>query len=270
MYLKFTAISLLLSILLLSCEKDNEVSPDKRLRNCAIEYLYFEDNHLFRNNDYSFPAADALELKVRFKYKGEDIIKSIGGFLPVPDGTNFSNLIFKSEAYDSIVHQPNTTKVYTKPEVEYIWDDDPSNPIIYKTNKNNRLQKVIRRDSTTCNYVYSDDLIIEKDSENNIRRKFYFENNNLIKVETEDTNSEGVVDYRKEILFQDYDNKPNPLQNKYHILGAFYRAFSENNYEDIQVYEYERRDGEMKVTTDYWYEMPIDYDDGYPKFGDYL
>ncbi|MCF8307981.1 MAG: hypothetical protein K9I68_03135 [Bacteroidales bacterium] len=270
MYLKLTALFLLISMLLPSCEENSEISPDKKLQNCAIDYLYFKDNHLFRGRDYGFPAAEPLELKVRFEYENGKIVKSTGGFLPVPDGMDLTKLIFSSDLYDSIVHQNNTLKVYTKPEVEYVLDDEPSNPIIYKTDKNNRLQKVIRRDSTICNYFYRDNLIIEKDSENNIRRKFYFENNNLVKVETEDTNSEGVVDYRKKILFQDYDNNPNPLKNKYHILGAFYRAFSENNYEDIQVYEYERRDGEMKVTTDYWYEIPIDYDDGYPKFGDYL
>jgi len=39
---------------------------------------------------------------------------------------------------------------------------------------------------------------------------------------------------KEEIIFQDYDQKPNPFKNMYHVTGAFYRAFSKNNYTRYQ------------------------------------
>lgn len=77
--------------------------------------------------------------------------------------------------------------------------------------------------------------------------------------------------YKKEIIFQDFDNKPNPLKGLYYLTGAFYRAFSANNYSACTINQYMRMtDGKIEKIGSYSFSIPILYTtDGYPKFGDY-
>ena len=76
--------------------------------------------------------------------------------------------------------------------------------------------------------------------------------------------------YKKEILFTEYDDRPNPLKNKFYILGAFYRAFSKNNYVKVSINEYDWIDGVFVKNQIFSFTVPFQYTaEGYPVYGDY-
>lgn len=273
--MKNIAITVILISLFWSCKQDEVITPVPRLKNCAIEYLCFiDDNKYLYNSSLTFPPNDPLKTIVTFDYENNQIIKTTGGFLNVPSGTNLANLSFSSDVYDSIVYRGNEILVFTKPRVIYSHSslkEKPNNPTIFAFDKDGRLIRVVRRDSMSIIYSYADNLIREKNSDNGIVRKFYFENENLVSVTKEYGDTTDLYYYKKEINFQDFDSKPNPLKGQYHLTGAFYRAFSTNNYSSYTIMEYMRMaDGKIGKVSTYWYSMPITYTtDGYPKFGDY-
>lgn len=252
-----------------ACNKSNEVTTNELLLNCSVEYLNYTDNPLFNNTDLTYPPNDALATKIHFEYN-EDVLTGIkGGFVLVPDG-NHMRLVFDEEfIYDSIVYDGNKVKVFTKPEFAYTAFDNPENPIIYQINTDNKLEKITKRDEVQLNYTYNNNQVVEKSHEGETLRTFYLEDGNLVKVET-NKYVQGVLAYKKELLFIDYDDKPNTLKNKFYILGAFYRAFSKNNYTKYQLNEYRMVDGEFIQTSSYSFSMPIAYtSNGYPAYGDY-
>lgn len=252
-----------------ACDKTNEITIDKLLLNCSVEYLNYIDNPLFANSDITFTPNDVLATKIHFEYK-EDVLTGIkGGFLFVPGG-NHMRLVFDEEfIYDSIVYDGKQIKVFTKPEFAYTAFDNPENPIIYQIDADNKLEKITKRDEVQLNYTYNNNQVIEKSNEGEVIRTFYLEEGNLVKVETNKYEF-GELTYKKELLFIDYDDKPNTLKNKFYIPGAFYRAFSKNNYTKYQLNEYRMVDGEFIQTSSYGFSMPIAYtSNGYPKYGDY-
>lgn len=274
--MKNIVIILILISLFWSCKQDEVITPVYRLKNCAIEYLnFFDDNKYLNNTALNFPANEALKTVVTFEYNNNKVIQSIGGFINAPSGMNLTNLIFSTDVYDSIVYRGNEILVYTKPNVFYSPSLSPKenrqNPTIYTLDQDGRLIRLLRRDSLMISYFYSDNLIVEKNSNNKILRNFYFENENLITVTKEYGDTTDSYYYKKEINFQDFDTNPNPLKGQYHLTGAFYRAFSTNNYSAYTIIEYMRmEDGKIGKVSTYLYSMPIIYTtEGYPKFGDY-
>ncbi|MDD4972311.1 MAG: hypothetical protein PHT07_23020, partial [Paludibacter sp.] len=143
---------------------------------------------------------------------------------------------------------------------------DASHKLIMFTKKDGPGPKTYKK-----YYKYSKNLINETDSAGNVLRKFYFERNNLIKVVTERYDSEGLIHYKKEILFQEFDNRLNPFKNMYYVKGAFFRAFSDNNYKSVTINKYRRSpEGELELMSYEWFSMPFSYNkNGYPMFGDY-
>ena len=260
---------MLLIILLasLSCKKNDTTISDPKLLNCSINYLKFQDDYRFLGKTIFFNPFDSLQ--VSYTYKGDKIVECIGGFQPVPSGNNFFRLLFSSEVRDSIAYKGDSVCVYTKPGYTYFESENPQSPTIYVYSQN-RLQKLIRRDGFEVNYTYTGNQIVEKNSNGIVLRTLYFENNNLVKIVKENINTENTVVYKKEIFFNEFDNNPNPLKNKYYLLGAFYRAFSENNYKSTIENEYYLIDDTLRLTGTYTYSMQIRYNsDGYPMFGDY-
>ena len=258
-----------------SCQQDDLITPVPRLKNCAIEYLCFiDDNKYLYNSSMNIPPNDPLKTTVIFGFNNNQIIKTTGGFMNVPSGFNLDNLSFSSDIYDSIVYRGNEILVFTKPRVIYAHlspKEKPNNPTIYELNKEGRLIRMARRDSVSISYSYTDNQIVETNDKNEILRNFYFENENLIKVTREYGDTNSTYYYKKEIIFQDFDKNPNPLKGLYQVTGAFYRAFSANNYSAYTINQYMRmEDGKIEKVGNYWYSMPIIYTtDGYPKFGDY-
>ena len=226
------------------------------------------------DNSLIFPI-DSQKTKCYYLYTDNKMIKSAGYFLSVPNGTGASNLLFSNDFYDSIRTVDRTIYVYTKFKLNGSLIEANINPTIFYLDSHEKLVKITKIGALgspiDLNYTYTDNQIDETFSSGKVRRKFYFEKNNLIKVVTEIYDLKGLIYSKKEILFQEFDDKPNPFKNRYFVKGAFFRAFSVNNYKSytINVY-YRSSDGTLTLTSRYWFSMPILYNsDGYPMFGDY-
>lgn len=269
---KFPVI-LITFLYLFGCKKDDQSTPAPKLQNCAIEYLNFSDDYRFAGNTLTFPPNDPLITMCSYEYQNDNIIKVTGGFLPLPAGSNFSNLLFSRDVFDSIVYNGNEISVFKK-YTNFPWANS-ENPSIYTLDSQNKIQKLTVNNgfntSFEVNYSYSINEITEKNKNGVILRKLYMEGNNLVKIVKESTDFQGILLRREEILFQEYDTNPNPLKNKYHISGAFYRAFSENNYKKTTKLVYTILiDGTFGLLSTSWFSMPIIYDDrGYPLLGSY-
>ena len=275
--MKKIAKLIIIIITISGCIKDETPSITPRLKNCRVEYLFFRDDLTMSGNaSMMFLPTDSSNTKCRYLYTDENMIKSTGGFMSVPSGTNFSNLVFSNDVYDSIFPNGNKVYVYTK----YMTSDgikgDSFNPLIFTLNSDGKLIKITKRDAFhpdgyDLNYTYSANKVTETDKNGKILRTLSFENNNLVKVVSEIYDLQGAIFSKKEILFQEFDNKTNPFKDKYFAKGAFFRAFSDNNYKSYTSDEYMRSsDGTLVLTSHFWFSMPFLYNtDGYPLFGDY-
>lgn len=268
-----TIIPFIIILTVFSCKKDESTTPVPKLKNCAIEYLDFrDDNKCYGYSSMNFPPNGVLKTIVSFKYKDNRVIQATGGFKPIGLGSGFSSLLFSTDVYDSIVYLDNSIFVYTKPGfVNYFFNAYPDNPTVYTKDSNGKLIKIVRRDGAEINYIYQNNQITEKFSTGNILRNFYIENNNLTRITRESGDTSYPYYSKMEILFQDFDTKPNPLKNMYHLSGAFYRSFSENNYSKYTVNYYSRlENGKIGLISTGSYSMLFEYNtDGYPKYGDY-
>ncbi len=272
-------ISILLIILLTTfgCKKDESSSSYRKLKNCNIDYLFFRDDIQFSDlQTPNFPSGDSM-LVCSYTYDPDHLAKITGGFFPIPQGTNLSTFMFSYYAYDSLADNDNTFSLFSK-----FIDGDGStheystNPIVYFLDSQNKLLKINIRNvfypnGFELNYKYSENLITEAIYDSLIKRKFYIENKNLVKVIAERYNPSGILSWKKEIIFQDFDNNPNPFKNMYFVKGAFFRAFSEHNYQSYTVNEYgQLTDSTFGIYKTYKVSMPLFYNaDGYPKFGEY-
>ena len=256
------------------CKKDEIKTAPQKLKNCNIPYLYFVDEvFLASGRETIFMPNDTL---CSYSFSGNYVSKVTGGFVMFPSGTNISSLIFSKDVYDSIVFNSNRVSIYQKYSFANSVDENTFNPMVFTMDSQQRLQKITIKDGyhpdgRDINYTYSDTLIKEIAYNGYDERTFYFKNNNLEKVVSKRKNSQGEYYLVREILFQNYDNSPNPFKNMYYVRGAFYRAFSENNYTKITNNEYGYLiDGTFGITAHSWWSMPISYNaDGYPKFGEY-
>lgn len=273
--MKKIAILSLIILAACSCKKDVIVTATPKLLSCNIGYLVFnEDLQKLNGNSINYTPSDTSGTFCTYSYKDGTLIWSTGGMVPIPSGMNLNNKLFMTDAYDSIEVVDNSVYVFSKWKFENAIHPRPYAPATYLLDSQKRLLRITEHlNGGTDNiyeYTYSNNLITET-SNISASRKFYFENNNLVKVLTEFPNLQGVVGKKIEILFHNFDNKPNPFKNMYYAEGAFYRAFSANNYEAYTMSESMRNpDGTFSTIYTFSVTMPILYNaDGYPRFGKY-
>jgi len=264
---------------LFGCSKKNTDSNTNihLLKNCGVEYLFFQDE--IRTSSMTpimFPSGEN-PLLCRYLYNDNILVKSLGGFIPVPAGTNLGHWMFDDHPYDSIVQKGNAVYSYTKfiNGLGALSQDSLKNIYFYFDSQNN-LVRIIKKDGFfpagySINYQYSDNMITEITDHYTSKRFFYFNEGNLSKVRTEWYDNQGKLSQKKEITFQDFDQNPNPFKNLYYVRGAFFRAFSKNNYRSYSISQYgSYPDGTFYLSDTSHYEMPIVYNsDSYPMFGDY-
>ncbi len=266
-------IVLITFLFLFSCKKVDQQAPAPKLQNCAIEYLNFTDDYRFAYNSLTYPPNDPEETICSYEYQNEKIVKVTGGFLPLPAGSNFSNLVFSGDVFDSIVYNGNEISVFKK-YTNFQWANS-ENPSIYNLDSQNQIQKLTVNNgfdtNFEINYTYSNNEITEKNKNGVTLRKLFMEGNNLVKIVKESIDLQGKLFRKEEIIFQEYDTNPNPFKNKYHISGAFYRAFSENNYKKTTKLVYTILvDGTFGLLSTSSLSIPITYNErGFPLFGTY-
>jgi len=211
-----------------SCSND-EASPSCKLLSSSTKPLYYDELPAVINYNPNFSG------KINFEYDANGrMIKILGG--PMRTGSNYNTFMFYDEIEHDITYVGDTIRVesflnspngYTK----YILEDDK---IAYRS-------YLPYGPSTIPHYTYEyeGDTVLELQNGVTLRT-FYRENNNLIKIEEIRRTDAGQIFLKKDVLFSEYDSSLNLLKGKFFINGAFYAAFSNNNFKrvDIKIYEY--------------------------------
>jgi hypothetical protein len=184
--------------------------------------------------------------------------------------------VFSNQAYDSLITVGNSVVTYSKRvDSEGNILEYSSNPITYYLNTQNKIEKITKTFNNSnlyeYSYIYSGDSIQEMINDSILGRTFYYNVNNLAKVVTKKFNTQGKLISKKEMLFENYDQNPNPLKNHYYLPGAFFRAFSNNNYKSLTIQEYGNlNDSTFDIISTTHIAVTISYDgEGYPIFGEY-
>jgi hypothetical protein len=265
---------LLVTLSFAACRKDEPTVAQRRLKNCYVEYLnFYGDVKYYHYTQFLFSPYD-VNPKISFEYSGNEVKRTNGGFLLVVslEGSSFIfKPCFSGDAYDSIIRQGNQTFVYSKPESSWSLLDIPGNPTVYNTDSDGRLVKITRRDGYNFHYVYQNDQIIERNDAGQTLRTFYLENNNLVRIVSESGEIYSPDYKRNEIRFGNFDTNPNPFRNMFYLTGAFYRAFSQNNFSEYTISNFAYWDEDSsEVMQTYWAKLHFTYDkEGYPVFGEY-
>lgn len=265
----------LLILISMGCSKKESEVPGNEPESCQVKYLFFRDDISF--TDFGTMSGISGPYICSYNYHQGSVNRITGGYFPVPAGTNLLNYIFSySTVYDSITAGNNTFQLFEK----YIIDDGntfekSTNPLIFYLDAQNRLVKVFRKDGLNpdgydLNYTYANDQITETFKTSYTRRTFFMDKNNLVKVTAEHYDPQGNLYSTKEILFLDYDDHPNPFKNRYYITGAFFRAFSQNNYRAYTINQYGKTsDSTFGLITTSHVDLPLTYhSNGYPNFGE--
>jgi len=267
---------LFLFLNILGCEKSEIESHPKKLKNCDLGYLLFSDNLRSINNSLIVYPPNSGSNIFSYLYQNNQIVRVNGGLIPIASGSNLSKELLSPLAFDSIVYTGEDIYLHQKMDINGSIIEKDLSPGIFTLDSKKRLNKINRKDAFNMNgydlfYAYADNQIVETDAVGRIRRKFYFENDNLTKVVSQFANIQGDVTLSEEILFQDYDDKPNPFKNLYYVTGAFYRAFSKNNYTSYTINHFGLLpDGSFGINGTFWGTLQIRYNaENYPMFGDY-
>jgi hypothetical protein len=266
-------LPLLISVILLSgCTPSGNDEPERLLKNVSIEYLDFANDFRFPGAQLGYTAAEPYKTLCSFEYKGRQVCKVSGGFKLQTGGTSVATYVYTQVVTDTLVYDGTTVNVYTRPQYSYFTGDKPANPTVYKLNEDGKIVQFTRRDGYQVNYSYNGDIIAEKNAAGDTLRIFYLENNNLVKIIKKYKDSNGIIISVLETLFENYDESPNPLKDKYYLIGAFYRSFSKNNFNSItQNYYVMLADGSSRFLSASVTSVLISYDqNGYPEFGEYI
>lgn len=222
---------------LISCSSDSDEKEDNCLLKSIDVSILNRDFTVSKGNISVLPDGSG---KIFFTYNEQNKISKISGSIidnSILGGVFFvyADKDFKGKPFEATVsYIGNTIRVentyYLLPNgiynatIEYYFNGNnlTGRKIDYKTYDNKDV--VIE-----YTYQYLKDKIIEriKDKPDYIST-LYLQNGNLIKIETMTGNS-----FQEVYQFSDYDNSKNYLSGKYFIPGAFYNAFSKNNFQKI-------------------------------------
>jgi hypothetical protein len=255
-------------VTLYGCEHNNP-DTERQLISISVKYLILKDDIRYATNTDIFYGLDD---SCFIEYEGNVPIRVVGGVMNASSGAGLINLLFSEEVYDLIVHTGNVVNVTTDPKYYCYITDMPDNPVSYALSTDKKLLSVTKRNEHVFHYQYSSSLIIVTNSDGDIIQRMHFDNDNLVLIEEEAFDHRtGQLIGKKEKYFEDYDTNPNPLEGKFYIIGAFYRAFSKNNFTKYTIKSYISLDGiTLDLIGSQTYSIPLTYDNlGYPLLGQY-
>ena len=235
------SITLFLFLLsLYSCKKE-EPQINYKLKNFKSILLHFDEL------DYGYyPSISPIVInynsqfsnKISLQYNNlNQITNTLGGLSVTAASTNINTVCLSNDVVDKIQYSEN----YVTTEIEYPYKTytDTTKYLL----KNGKLvERIVIKNNPyymlDYTYQYNGDKIIE--TLNGVLQTsiIYFSNNNATKFECFIYNSSKEITYKTEIIFSDYDQSINLLKGFYYIHGAFYNAFSTNNYKKRQVNTY--------------------------------
>lgn len=249
----------MISLISFACSNDTKNNNEKecRLVSAKITDFYYDDVILSNtaiNSDFSG--------KISFEYDNQNRISKIkGGLLYMPDGNNGNKWVLSNDVEDVVAYDNNTIKV------DYSANSD-ARPYQKEFTLNNGVlvsRKVTRIyplkvDPVVYTYEYNGDEIKEKIN-GNVYRTFTLSAGNLIKIEQikYDFISNEITG-KKEYLFLNYDASGNLLKGKFFVNGAFFKAFSKNNYTALKIKEYTFKNNEYTLEDESSMSFELTYD----------
>lgn len=237
---KYTIWSFLsfLLLVILSCSSDENGEETCRLTSVMAKTLFYEGvpAAVLANPNFSG--------KIKFEYNSNgQIIKMIGGPVNVNPGSGNGDFMFTDNMINAVSYQGSIIKAENRNGMGAYAN---FNIIEYTVEQGRLIAKKVKDDDYEINYQYEyvHNQIIEKVGDD-LYRTFYFDNNNLVKVEQilydyQTSETVGKID----ILLSNYDTHENLLQGKYFVNGAFYKAFSKNNFRNFERKHYNYIGGE--------------------------
>lgn len=255
-----------LSIVFFSCTNGDENPKPVLTENCNIrsvktKTLLFDDIALDGYNE-SFPET------IAFEYDDLQRIVSVRGGLKATGGIDtLMHWTLFQEVNDTITYDNNVISVkYSNNVSPRPYDKEfviSGNQLLNR--KVTSYNSPFSVNPVTYTYEYNSTGIIEKIN-NVVYRTFTIENGNLVKVEHLAYNSANAIVLKEEYLFSNYDNSDNLLKGKYYINGAFFKAFSNNNYKSYVYNKYLVENGNYKLEKQY--SLNIDFVNGPQNFPD--
>lgn len=237
---------ILLGILIsYSCSSDDNSTEDNcKLLSYQSAQLYYE--YLDRN---LFGATNSFSLNfdgVNLVYDNQNRISGVsGGPRKIPSGPNLSEWIMSNDVAYSITYSGNTV---TTTSVVTSFFGETNNVYTISASKIDSRSVILLvgliYDTVHFTYEYGNNKVLEYKN-NALYRTFYFEDDNLLKVEElrygnlENPFGEpNTLVGKFEIVFSEFDILPNLLEGKFYLDGAFFKAFSKNNYHKIERLQY--------------------------------
>lgn len=224
-----------------STSDDNSLENSCLLISYEPAQLYYE---YFNREDLGFrvdgfdPDFNGIEVQ----YDNNDrVIKVIGGPTPFPMGSGLTGWLISDLTQYDIEYSENNVSITSA--IESFYGDTTNDYTIINSRIAQRsiiIPQGLLSEKVVFSYQYEDDRVIEYQG-SDLFRTFYFENRNLVKIEEliyfnpDNIFEDSDMLYGKyEIIFSEFDNLPNLLEGKFFIDGAFFKAFSKNNYHKIE------------------------------------
>lgn len=253
------SIALVLFSFFISCSSsDDEVENVQTCRITSVntKTLYYEQ--IIGAVSYN----PIFSGKIKFEYNlNGQIIKMIGGPVSQNTGIGNENIFFTDDLVNEVSYQGNTITAQNK-----YGFGEVNNIISYTVDSgkliNRKVANFIGSQLSIQNYQYEyvSNQIIEK-KEGNTYRTFYFTGENLTKVEQILYDYQtGQVIGKIDINISNYDTNENLLQGKYFVNGAFYKAFSKNNFRNFERIKYNYVNDQFVENGIYkfWFDTIVD------------
>ena len=232
-HLKNHAILLIIFLSLYSCREESE--PNYRLKSFNADLLYFDET---TNGFYYKAYTPEFSKKITLQYNQmNQLTQTSGGLATLPATLNARNAYLSDDVVDKI--QYSNSCVATENEFPYKTYQDTN---LYILNNGQLKKRIIIKKNPDYildyTYTYEENKIVE--TLNGILQTctIYLSNNNVTKIECFTYNNSKEIIYKKEIIFSSYDQSKNLLKGLYYIHGAFYNAFSTNNYRKREIKTY--------------------------------
>ncbi|TCN55583.1 hypothetical protein D0809_16380 [Flavobacterium circumlabens] len=257
--MKKNILLLIIALISVACSKDSEDNNEKEcsLVSAKITGFYYDDITI--SNDAS---NSNFSGKISFEYDIQNRINKVkGGLQHVPDGNNLNKWGLSNDVEDVVTYDNNTIKVDYSANSEskpYKKEFTLNNGILISR----KVTKIypLQLDPVIYTYEYNGDEIKEKIN-GKVYRTFTLSADNLIKIEQIKygfPNNEIVG--KREYLFLNYDSSQNLLKGKFYINGAFFKAFSKNNYTQLKIREYSFKDNTYTLEDESGTSFELTYD----------
>lgn len=257
--MKKNILLIIMAVIATACSGDTEKNTETecRLTGAKITGFYYDDITI-PNDAYNANFSG----KISFEYDNQNRISKVkGGLLAVPDANNLNKWVLSNDIEDVVTYENNTIKVDYSANSEarpYQKQFTLSNGILISR----KVTKIYpqKLDPIVFTYEYNGDEIKEK-IDGKVYRTFTLSAGNLIKIEQirYDFFSNAITG-KREYSFLNYDTSENLLKGKFYINGAFFQAFSKNNYTTLKIKEYTFINNEYTLADESGTSFELTYD----------